>query len=162
MAITDVLLTIAQAAMVIAGFGGVVITLHERSQQWSEWDRIQFRSILEISGIVIFFSLLPLVLQSIFDVDRSWRISILLFAVVHGSTIINYWVSVGSESVPVTFKRLHACAGALIISQLISGALADVGIIQLTHSIGLFWLLGVGGWLFYLLAISPDHSEESE
>ena len=162
MSITDVLLTFAQAAMVIAGFGGIVITLHERSQQWGEWDRIQFRSILEVSGIVVFFSLLPLVIQSTLDADRSWRVSILLFAAVHAATIISYRLSVKSESVPTVFNRLHAFAGALIILQLISGVLADVGIIQLTYSIGLFWLVGVGGWLFYLLALGRNQSEENE
>ena len=101
-------------------------------------------------------------IQSTLDVNRSWRVSILLFAVVHAATIISYRLSVKSESVPTIFKRLHAIAGTLIILQLISGVMADVGIIQLTYSIGLFWLVGVGGWLFYLLALCRNHSEENE
>lgn len=45
MELTDVLLTFAQAAMVIAGFGGVVVTFNDKSDKWGDWDRIQFRSL---------------------------------------------------------------------------------------------------------------------
>jgi hypothetical protein len=158
MELYDVLLTFAQAAMVIAGFGGVVITLHDKSNQWNEWDRVEFRSILEIGGLVIFFSILPIVLQSLLDVGNSWRISILLFAVVHASTIINYRLSVDKESIPSSFNRLHIIAAVIILSQLTSGVLGNLGFIQVAHSLGLFWLVMVGGWLFYLLAMGAHLS----
>ncbi len=153
MELTDVLLTFAQAAMVIAGFGGVVVTFNDKSDTWGDWDRIHFRSILDVSGIIIFFSVLPIVLQSLFDAEKSWQISILLFALVHAVTIISYRVSVEPESIPRIFMRIHIVAGAIILSQLVCGALGDQGLIQVTYSLGLFWLVGVGGWLFYLLAV---------
>jgi len=153
MELTDVLLTFAQAAMVIAGFGGVVVTFNNKSDKWGDWDRIQFRSILDVSGIIIFFSVLPIVLQSLFDAGKSWQISILLFAVIHALTIVSYRLSVEPESIPAIFKRSHIVAGLIIVAQLISGVLGDHGFIQVTYSLGLIWLVGVGGWLFYLLAI---------
>ena len=160
MELTDVLLTFAQAAMVIAGFGGVVITLHDNTNQWGEWDRVEFRSILEIGGLVIFFSILPIVLQSLLDAGNSWRISILLFAVVHAGIIINYRSSVQRGSIPASFNRIHIIAALIILSQLISGVLGNLGWIQVAHSLGLFWLVMVGGWLFYLLAMGAHLSGE--
>ena len=44
MELTDVLLTFAQAAMVIAGFGGVVVTFNDKSDNCGEWDRGKFQS----------------------------------------------------------------------------------------------------------------------
>jgi hypothetical protein len=37
MELTDVLLIFAQAAMVSAGFGGMVITFHDKLDKWGEW-----------------------------------------------------------------------------------------------------------------------------
>jgi hypothetical protein len=153
MEITEVLLTMAQAALVIAGFGGVVITLHDRSEIWGEWDRIQFRSILDVSGIIIFFSLLPLALQSVLDVATAWRVSIILFAIVHSATIISYRVTVDRQSIPPIFNRIHIVASLVIISQFAVGVTGHQGFIQISHLSGLFWLVAVGGWLFYLLAL---------
>lgn len=162
MELTDVLLIFAQAAMVIAGFGGVVVTFNNKSDKWGDWDRIQFRSILDVSGIIIFFSVLPIVLQSVFDAEKSWQISILLFAVIHALTIISYRLSVEPESIPGIFMRIHIVAGAIILAQLVCGVLGDQGLIQVTYSLGLFWLVGVGGWLFYLLAMGVRLSGQDE
>ena len=162
MELTEVMLTFAQAAMVIAGFGGVVITLQDRTNQWGKWERIEFRSILEVSGVVIFFSVLPIVLQSLLEAELSWKISILLFAIVHGALIIIYRVGVASEDIPAVFKRVHISAGLLILSQLICGVLGNQDLIEIAYSLGLLWLVGVGGWLFYLLALGTEDSSVDE
>ncbi len=162
MELTDVLLTFAQAAMVIAGFGGVVIALHDKLDKWSEWDRVQFKSILDISGLVVFFSVLPIVLHSLLSAGMSWRISIVLFALVHAGIIINYRSSVERESIPAVFARAHIVAAVIILSQLISSIVGNQGVTEILYSFGLFWLIGVGGWLFYLLAIGTHLSGEDE
>ena len=158
MALSDVLLIFAQAAMVTAGFGGVVVTLRDHSEHWDEWNRIEFRSILEISGIIIFFSMLPLVLTTIVEPVVIWRMSILLFAVVHGGVIVVYRISVDSGSIPPVFNRIHLIAGILIFSQFLAGIFARIEMIQIAYCAGLAWLLGIGGWLFYLLAIGAHEA----
>lgn len=49
-------------------------------------------------------------------------------------------------------RRGNHC-GAVVL-----GALGGQGIIRITCSLGLFWLVGVGGWLFYLLAMGVQDS----
>jgi hypothetical protein len=159
--LNEVFLTFAQAAMVIAGFGGVVVTLRDRSEHWDEWDRIEFRSILEVSGIIIFFSVMPLLLPTLLDAALSWRISILLFAFIHGATIMTYRLGVDTETIPAIFNWVHLIAGMLILMKIIAGIFASIELIQIVHSVGLVWLLGIGGWLFYLLALGA-HSDPHE
>lgn len=160
MDITEVLLTLAQAAMVIAGFGGVVISFQNRARQWSEWNRIEFRSILDISGLVIFFAMLPVILPALLDLELSWRIAIVSFAIAHAAIIVHYRMSVSADSIPPVFSRVHVIAGLIIVAKLLAGIFGSLGLVQIFYSFGLFWLICIGGWLFYLLALGPAPDEE--
>ncbi len=55
---------IAEIAIAIAGFSGVVAALTIRTSQWSELDKIRLRALLQGSFATVLFSLLPLVLFS--------------------------------------------------------------------------------------------------
>ena len=55
---------LAEIAIAIAGFSGVVAALTIHTAQWSELDKIRLRALLQASLGTAFFSLLPLVLSS--------------------------------------------------------------------------------------------------
>ena len=51
---------LAEIAIAIAGFSGVVTALTIHTSQWSELDKIRLRLLLQASFATAFFSLLPL------------------------------------------------------------------------------------------------------
>ena len=55
---------LAEIAIAIAGFSGVVTALSIRTSQWSDLDKIRIRMLLQASFATVLFSLLPLVLFS--------------------------------------------------------------------------------------------------
>ncbi len=55
---------IAEIAIAIAGFSGVVTALSIRTSQWTELDKVRLRTLLQASFGTVLFSLLPLVLFS--------------------------------------------------------------------------------------------------
>ena len=55
---------LAEIAIAIAGFSGVIAALSIRTSQWSDLDKIRLRALLQSSFGTVLFSLLPLVLFS--------------------------------------------------------------------------------------------------
>jgi len=73
----DILQTIAEVAVSLLGFTGVVAVLgHRGSGHWSPAEILQLRTLVEPSLIVLFGSLLPGILELAFDSDTLvWRLS---------------------------------------------------------------------------------------
>jgi hypothetical protein len=74
---TDLLTTLAQLGVALAGFSGIVSVLGTRaSGEWSSWERTLLAVLLATSGGVILWSLLPLLLlASGLAEGRVWRLS---------------------------------------------------------------------------------------
>jgi hypothetical protein len=73
----DILQTISEVAIALAGFSGVVAVLGQRDRgSWSPAELLQLRTLVEPSLIALFGSLLPGTLQLASVSERmSWRIS---------------------------------------------------------------------------------------
>ena len=71
---SDILQTFAEVGVALAGFTGVVFILGNRAAgEWSRAERMWFRILLDSSVIVVFFALLPVVLESYLSTSTAWR-----------------------------------------------------------------------------------------
>jgi hypothetical protein len=57
-----ILTTLAEVAIAIAGFSGIVVALQNRTVDWSEADKLRFSVLLQLSFESVFFSFVPIVL----------------------------------------------------------------------------------------------------
>ncbi len=69
-----ILTTLAEIAVAIAGFSGIVVALQGRQGAWSETDRGRFSLLVQLSLSSVFWSLIPIVFHLI-DSSESfvWR-----------------------------------------------------------------------------------------
>jgi len=83
-----ILTALAEIAVAIAGFSGIVVALQGRRGAWSETDRERFSLLVQISLGSVFWSLIPIVFHLI-DSSESfvWRLSSGLW-LVHISYIV--------------------------------------------------------------------------
>jgi hypothetical protein len=57
-----ILTTLAEVAIAIAGFSGIVVALQNRTADWSETDKLRFSMLLQVSFVSVAFSFVPIVL----------------------------------------------------------------------------------------------------
>ena len=57
-----ILTTLAEVAIAIAGFSGIVVALQNRTVDWSETDKLRFSALLQVSFGCVIFSFVPIVL----------------------------------------------------------------------------------------------------
>ena len=74
----DILTTIAEIAIAIAGFSSVIVALSPKPiSQWSPIERFNFRILLQVAAVTVFFSLIPLVLHRALSFDLAWRVALI-------------------------------------------------------------------------------------
>ena len=80
-----ILTALAEVAIAIAGFSGIVVALQDRSRPWSETDKLRFSMLLQVSLSCVFWSLIPIVLH-LMDASEpfvwSWSSGIWLVAII--------------------------------------------------------------------------------
>ena len=80
----DYLVTVAQIAIAIAGFSSIVEALSTRHvQHWTDVERYNFRTLLQVSAMALFFSLLPMVLVQLWDEYVAWRVALFVYGIFH-------------------------------------------------------------------------------
>ncbi len=81
----ETLRNFAEIGIAIAGFSAIAATLRSRvSGPWAEADRLALLSLLETSALVVFFALLPQVLEQIMRNERAlWVGANLAYAAAH-------------------------------------------------------------------------------
>jgi hypothetical protein len=150
----EILLTFAEIAAAFAGFASIVVIFRRREQIESDPElRIGFQSMLLSALFVVFFSLLPLVLDR-FWIGESWPLRIssaalllyILVTFVAGTITINRGRRL-KLSVGFVF---HACVAAAVVSTQviaqISGSMSEP-----LYLAGVFALLIASGFSFYWL-----------
>ena len=86
----DLLTTLAQLGVALAGFSGVVVALGARARgEWSPRERGLLRVLLERSGAVVLWSLLPLLLLAAELTERRvWFLSSTSWVIVQGAYLV--------------------------------------------------------------------------
>ena len=70
---SELLLTVAQIAVGLAGFSAIIVTLNPKPvREWDATDRLNLRVLVQVSFVVLFFSLLPIILVIPFGIEDTW------------------------------------------------------------------------------------------
>ena len=152
----ETLRTLAEVAVALTGFTGIVAVLGRRAGgEWTPLELLRLRMLLETSLAVLFMSLLPIAFQEVSRSEETlWRISNSLQVLVHlGGVLVLYFRVSGLEPSqwPPVERRLTAALLPLSIAIIAAQVATSIGILA---SYGYFlYLLG----LVYLLALAALH-----
>jgi hypothetical protein len=123
-----ILTALAEVAIAIAGFSGIVVALKRRGEPWSESDKTRFSVLLQISLSCVFWSFTPIVLYLVNTSAVSvwgWSTGIWLMFVLGGIVMIGVLViSVAAQVANVGWLRTswpHVLA--ILLSLLLSSIL---------------------------------------
>ena len=125
---TDTLTAIAGVAIAIAGFSGVVVAMPGRSTgKFGQLERLNFRILLQVSALALFFSILPLILHRAFDTNDVWRYSMFFYGFVHLVDAAYFANKARIAHAPSRIQKVAPIIGLLIATtQLIVGAYAAI------------------------------------
>jgi len=85
---TDVLQSIAEVAIALAGFGGIASGLGYRARGvWSREDRSRLVGMVQASLFVVFASYLPFAIMSL-GVSATWRVASAVVLVPHAGSLV--------------------------------------------------------------------------
>lgn len=165
MAEAETLRTLAEVGIALAGFTGIVAVLGRRARgDWTPVELARMRLLLEASLGVVFFALVPVLLQmAVRSQQAVWRLSNVFSAVFHISIMALFFRRAFLLAVPSLRpserRVVYPLAGAgigVIAAQLLAG----IGVIaeaSLTYLLGLTWLLLIAALTFiYLLLPRRD------
>lgn len=148
------LMAIAQIAIALIGFSGVVVTLgRTEGGKWSEAELLQLRTLVEPSMVVLVGAFFPLgIALADMSPEAVWRISnallLCLHAIGHGLFLIR-----GARYNDAVRRSQTAVGilGACIYASMIASAFNLIIHHQLTFLVGLLYGLYVSVHNFYLL-----------
>ncbi len=163
MAYADALSTLAEVAIAIAGFSGIVAVFGRRSSgHWSTAERTRLIGLLVMSFTAVFFSVAPFVLLSV-PVSEStcWRwLSALLAAsrLVSGAVLLR--VALGALRIPITKRETSLVTSATFIGgdflvALVLGANALAFGLLWPYLAAIVWVLAEAAVIFIRLVIVP-------
>jgi len=153
----DTYRTIAEVAITLTGFIGVVVVIKSREEPFS---RLGLATILSTSFGAVMFAFLPELLSGVFNEAATWRLACGLFGLYHLYLIL--WFQAKQRSI-----RSNTPVQWVIVffSFWVVGLKLAVGLGFLlpwayeVYYLGLLWLIGVAGYLF--MRILFDDTEDS-
>jgi hypothetical protein len=147
----DLLLTVSQVAIGLAGFSAIVVTLNPRPiREWNVTDRLSLRVLVQVSFVVLFFSLFPFVLAITLSPADVWFYSLWVYGVLHLVDVISFNVSMTPETHNVF--RVTARIGIFVaLAQIVINVIGDVGLRETAYIVTLVWHLYVVFMGFTLL-----------
>ena len=163
MAYADALSTLAEVAIAIAGFSGIVSVFGRRSSgHWSPAERARLIGLLVMSFTAVFFSVVPFVLLSI-PVSEStcWRsLSLLLAASRFVSMGVVLRVVLGERRIPASKREASLVtsvifiAGDLLVVVALSVNAVGSGLLW-PYLAAIVWVLAEAAVIFIRLVIVP-------
>jgi hypothetical protein len=152
----ETLRTLAEVAVALTGFTGIVAVLGRRAGgEWTPLELLRLRMLLETSLAVLFLALLPLLLQALRPSEASlWRVGNGVQALVHagGAAVLSLRVSRLEPSQWPSEERWLTAAFAPASLLVFAGQVA-VALGALTRDGYFVYLLG----LVYFVALAAVH-----
>ena len=162
----ETLLTLAELAVALAGFSGVVTAFQTRGRPWSRFDSGRLWNMLRFALALLFFSLLPLVWLA--AGESPWvACSALLGVTAAAQAVVSASHAVRRPPGTHPYVATFMAAGGLISAIVLS--LNTLGVLFLQsftgYFIGLFWLLIASSVFFvrlvYLGLADVDQEDSS-
>ena len=109
----DLLLTVSQLAIGLAGFSAIIVTLNPQPiREWDATDRLNLRLLVQVSFVTLFFALLPFLLAVSLEAEAVWLYGLWLYGVLHLVDVSTFLFRMTNET-PTIF-RVTAVVGFLV------------------------------------------------
>ena len=139
----SLLLSVSQLGVGLAGFSAVIVTLNPRPiKEWDTTDRLNLRVLVQVSFVVLFFSLFPLVLGISLSDEKVWLYGLWLYGVLHLIDVSSFLLKMTPET-PAIFRFTAYGGVAVAIVQIAIAWLGDSNTRELTYVATLVWHLYV-------------------
>ena len=147
---TDTLAVIASVAIAIAGFSGVVVALTGRTaDSFGAVEKLNFRILLQVSALALFFALVPLISHRAFEPPLAWRISMILYGAVHLCDAGFFVLRTRDSTTLSPLQRVAPRIGVVIaVMQLLLVVLGNTIVIEVGYLLVLLWHLAIAGMGF--------------
>ena len=162
---TDALVVIAELAVALAGFAGLVVTLRNRGlASWPQTDRVRLQFMLIIACSTFFVALVPF-LASSFEVQDAWTLLCLIFGL--GSVVLSIFLVISTW--PIRHQMVRAWWLIYLFGTFSSTILLLASTFQMSgvspvsaYLIALLWMLFFSTTLFVRLILAPTGSSTDE
>lgn len=152
----DALTAISNISIAIAGFSGVVVALTGRSaESFRPVERLNFRILLQVSALALLFSILPLILHRAFEPSLAWRISMMLYGVLHiADAGFFIWKTRSTDTKSYVQHAAPIIGICIAISQVVIAAIGSVIVVEVFYLFVLIWHLAIAGMGFMKLVFA--------
>lgn len=161
MEIQDAVLTIAEIAVALAGFTGIVIIFGARKDSWSHDEVLRLRTLLRSSLSALFLSFVPVIALNLELASvGAWELSALVIGSLMIVNLVVFHFRGRGTTLPWTQRAYYvggwSVAGALVAASFGSLLKPDVMVL-----LGLLWQLFIATQNFILLLIGGVGIRES-
>ena len=151
----DLLQTLAEIAIALAGFSGVVVAFGGRNKSLPSF---RLSLLLSLSGEVALFSLIPMLLLIKFDEPKTWTIAGTLYGLVHLSHVAFSFFESRREQTTIGIPKIDLVLmviGASLSSSLLYLSLGGETLnVQIVYGGLLVFVLSVAGAQFFRLLMA--------
>ena len=148
----DVLLTLAQIAITLIGFSGIVVIFGKRSEaQWTPEESLQLYALIAPSFIVLVGAFIPILISTVIEnPSLIWRISNGITGFIM-SLNFAYFMSNPNRAKMTIGHKISAFLGIFVLLSYFLAALAVLPWYVFIYIFGLIWSVFIGIHNFVLL-----------
>jgi hypothetical protein len=151
-----VLTLYAELGAGIAGFSGIVVALDTRPvPQWSQHRRAGLRSLLQVSAVIVLFSLLPMILGRRLAEPGLWTWALMAYGLGHVGDVLSFLLHHDSQT-PRAVKMGARFGLAVALTQLVVAFVAPSSTAEMVYLGVLTWHLVVAAGSFAFLLYAHD------
>ena len=145
----------------IAGFSGIIVALDpEPVRRWSRERGDGLRTLLQVSGLVIVFSIAPLILGRWFGEPDLWSWALGAYGVAHVADVLSFLVRQTPDT-PAAAKIGGRLGLAIAVAQVGTALLASAAAAEAVYLAVLMWHLVISGASFVYLLYTHDTERAS-
>ncbi len=150
----DILLTIAEIAVALAGFSSIVVMLNARPiKEWDGTDRLNLRLLVQVSALTIVFALFPSILVIAVQAPELWTYALFAYGLIHIIDVSSFLLNMTKET-PNVFRNAAICGAVIALTQLLVAWFGNSVAKETAYLGTLLWHLGVVFMAFILLLYS--------
>ena len=141
MQITEIIPTIAELAVTVAGFSAVVVALRRKPvRDWNALDRFHLRVLLQVAALTVIFCIFPFGALVVFEPETAWKVSLLVYGFVHLIDLASFGFNLPEDMIPIN-KVSIGIGTAMALAQIAIGFTGEMATIQLMYLVTLLWHL---------------------
>ena len=148
---SSIITTIAEIAIALVGFSAIVVVLNPKPiREWHASDQFNFRVLVQLAAIVVFFAILPFGTNLMFDEFLAWKYALLAYGTFHIFDLSTFVFEFPPGALLI--NRVLTCGGFFVaILQILISFIGSTSTIEATYLLGLVWHLIVAFISFVIL-----------